>query len=225
MHYSRTHSIRSTTYSVHQKHRESGEEEKLEDNYSNELSSPGFIKSGDLLADDYDLDMCDVPLTFPISYYSSAGRLFEDERQDPGGLRDRSTPSTDGLATLAGKMQIESPLPPTKNDASNIDATPTVPVQSLSENGLPEELGAGMEPKRSQIEKESQLKNLARDLLYELKSLKNAVETMDMKHEVQVAAIHASYEKVIRMRPTEDTSKVDAMRVMADSKLAINVRR
>ena len=38
---------------------------------------------------------------------------------------------------------------------------------------------------------------MARDLLHELKAMKNAVATMEVKHEKQVEAIHESYKRMI----------------------------
>ena len=42
---------------------------------------------------------------------------------------------------------------------------------------------------------------------------------MKVKHNVQVEAIHASYEGVVGSRRSEDKSKADAMRVMMDGKV------
>ena len=42
---------------------------------------------------------------------------------------------------------------------------------------------------------------------------------MEAKHEKQVEAIHESYKRMIGLRPTEDKSKADAMRVAMDSKV------
>ena len=75
-----------------------GEEDHFEGDYFDELRSPEIIMSGDLFADDYDLDMGDAPSSFPSSGLS-AGRLFGDEHLHLGGLRERSTPATDGVET------------------------------------------------------------------------------------------------------------------------------
>ena len=114
--------------------------------------------SGDLLADDYDLDISDGPSSF-LSSGLSAERLFGDEHLLFGGLRERSTPATDGVDKLGGIMKVESPTTSFMNDSSKIDTTPEIPVQDFGENGQTENRHAEMKATQSKIEKESRFES------------------------------------------------------------------
>jgi hypothetical protein len=77
----------------------------LEDDYFDELSSPDVIKSGELFAEDYDLDMNDVLSLRPSSdsrldVFSEMGtKILED------CAIDRLPRSTDSVDTRASEMK------------------------------------------------------------------------------------------------------------------------
>ena len=112
--------------------------------------------------------MGDVPSSFPSSGLP-AGRLFGDDHLHLEGLRERSTPATDGVDKHGGITKVESPTTSFSNGSSKIDATPNVPDQDFGEDGQTEYRHAGKEAKQSKVEKESKFESLARDLLLELK--------------------------------------------------------
>ena len=70
-------------------------------------------------------------------------------------------------------------------------------------------------------EKEFQLESLARDLLTELNALKNTVPSIEATHGKQVKAVHESYKRMLGLRPAEDKSKSEAMKVTMDGKVII----
>ena len=128
---------------------------------------------------------------------------------------------TASTSTAASRSKVESPTTSFSNGSSKIDAMPNVPDQDFGEDGQTEYRHAGKEAKQSKVEKESKFESLARDLLLELKGMKDSVTTMEAKHGMQIEAIHDSYKKVLSLRFTDDKSKADTMRVAMDGKVDI----
>ena len=117
-----------------------------------------------------------------------------------------------GTDTLSEIDSRRSEAIPVKEMASPIESTRQVLQQLFGLDCQTEPLLVHTEMKRRIIEKEFQLESLARDLLTELKALKNTVSSTEATHGKQVEAIHESYRRMIGLRPTEDKSKSEAMR-------------
>ena len=200
--------------------RQNGDEEKAEDDYFNELSSPELVVKDDFVDNDYDLkydsDVDKIPVITP-----AAERLFGGADSFQTYMREQresTTRSSDRLAEIEPRAFDTIPI---KEVATPIEST---------RRGLPQLFGLGgqtgppqaqSEVKRCTTERELQLESVARDLLSKLKAMEITVSSMEATHEKEVEAIHESYKRVIGMRPPEDKSK--SMRAMMDDKVPIKV--
>ena len=199
---------------------QNGDEEKAEDDYFNELSSPELVVKDDFVDNDYDLkydsDVDKIPVTTPAAERLSGGAdSFQTYMREQ---RESTTRSSDRLAEIEPRTFDTIPI---KEVATPIESTRRVHPMHFGLGGQTGPPQAQSEVKRCTTERELQLESVARDLLSKLRAMEITVSSMEATHEKEVEAIRESYKRMIGMRPPEDKSK--SMRAMMDDKVPIKV--
>ena len=199
---------------------QNGDEEKAEDDYFNELSSPELVVKDDFVDNDYDLkydsDVDKIPVTTPAAERLLGGAdSFQTYMREQ---RESTTRSSDRLAEIETRAFDTIPI---KEVATPIESTRRGLPQLFGLGGLTGPPQAQSEVERCTTERELQLESVARDLLSKLKAMEITVSSMKATHAKEVEAIRESYERVIGMRPPEDKSK--STRAMMDDKVPIKV--
>ena len=196
------------------------DEENVEDDYFNELSSPELVVKDDFVDNDYDLkydsDVDKIPVITPAAERLLGGAdSFQTYMREQ---RESTTRSSDRLAEIETRAFDTIPI---KEVATPIESTRRGLPQLFGLGGLTGPPQAQSEVERCTTERELQLESVARDLLSKLKAMEITVSSMKATHAKEVEAIRESYERVIGMRPPEDRSK--STRAMMDDKVPIKV--